>query len=640
MVLSAQAELLKAEDVNRVMHEIMDQHVNQKQVTKQVLKKSFKVYFDQFDSGRVYLLDEEVSPFLQIRDSELNRLVHQYEKNDLSEYEKMHDVIQKSIDRARLYRQSLKGEMSNLLNAKLVMDTKNSEKIPFANSTSQLKERIRDYLIQYIETEKVRLGEEEVAGDPDYVYAGFDKLMRQHEDQYLYTDPEGNPLNPRQKENLLVIHVLKSLAKSLDSHTRFFNPSEAFDMRVRLEKGFQGIGVVLEEKPEGIQISRLIKGGPAEKSGEVKEKDFIVKVNGLSTKNMTLSDLIEQLRSNEHSKVNLVLSREENGKASEKHVSLMRELVAMDEGRVDIEYEKFDNGIIGKLTLHSFYQGKNGITSERDLRKAIEQLQGEGNVRGLIIDLRENSGGFLSQAVKVAGLFITNGVVVISKYSSGEEKFYRDMDGKVYFDGPIVVLTSKATASAAEIVAQALQDYGVAIVVGDEQTYGKGTIQSQTFTDDQSTSYFKVTVGKYYTVSGKTPQKEGVKADLVVPSIYNEFQIGEEFLEYAMPGDQIDSAYNDRLEDINAGIRPWYMRYYVPTLQERETTWKRMLPELKKKSTIRMSSNGNYQKFLREGIKGNQDLKVRDLQMNEAVNIIKDMIQLEKRYDNRKVATP
>ena len=155
------------------------------------------------------------------------------------------------------------------------------------------------------------------------------------------------------------------------------------------------------------------------------------------------------------------------------------------------------------------------------------KLKSQGNLRGLILDLRSNSGGFLSQAVKVAGLFISDGVIVISKYSNGEEKFYRDVDGKTVYDGPLVVLTSKATASAAEIVAQALQDYGVALVVGDEHTYGKGTIQTQTVTDNRSTSYFKVTVGKYYTVSGHTPQKEGVKADIVVPGRWSKEKIGE-----------------------------------------------------------------------------------------------------------------
>ena len=169
--------------------------------------------------------------------------------------------------------------------------------------------------------------------------------------------------------------------------------------------------------------------------------------------------------------------------------------IVVDNGRVDVTSQPFGNGIIGIINLHSFYQGKD-ISSEEDVRNAIDKLQGQGDLRGLILDLRSNSGGFLSQAIKVAGLFITDGVIVISKYSNGEEKIYRDVDSQVAYDGPLIVLTSKATASAAEIVSQALQDYGVALVVGDEHTYGKGTIQTQTVTDNQSSSYFKVTVGK------------------------------------------------------------------------------------------------------------------------------------------------
>ena len=233
------------------------------------------------------------------------------------------------------------------------------------------------------------------------------------------------------------------------------------------------------------------------------------------------------------------------------------------------------------------------------MRKALEKLRAEGNLRGLILDLRENSGGFLNQAVKVAGLFITSGVVVISKYFNGEEHFYRDLDGKTFFDGPLIVLTSRATASAAEIVAQALQDYGVALIVGDEQTYGKGTIQNQTVTDSKSTSFFKVTVGKYYTVSGKTPQIDGVKADIVVPGIFNFEHIGERYLSSTVPPDTISEDYNDDIADVSSSSKEWFLRYYMPTLQHKKMLWRNQLPTLKANSAQRIAHNACYQKFLR-----------------------------------------
>lgn len=261
------------------------------------------------------------------------------------------------------------------------------------------------------------------------------------------------------------------------------------------------------------------------------------------------------------------------------------------------------------------------------------------------MDLRSNSGGFLSQAVKVAGLFITNGVIVISKYANGDERFYRDVDGKIAYDGPLIVLTSKATASAAEIVAQALQDYGVALVVGDEHTYGKGTIQTQTVTDNQSASYFKVTVGKYYTVSGHTPQKEGVKADVVVPSHWNREEIGESYTIDPVAADMIPPAYDDQLADVSKDVRSWYLKYYTPTVQHRTDQWRGLLPTLRKNSEYRIAHNKNYQFYLKGGqdhsnseeeadeeewntAKKNKTYGEDDLQINEAVNILKDMILL------------
>ncbi len=147
------------------------------------------------------------------------------------------------------------------------------------------------------------------------------------------------------------------------------------------------------------------------------------------------------------------------------NVELTRSKIVLDDKRVDVEAEPFGDGIIGKITLYSFYEGDNGLSSEKDLKKAIDDLRSQGTLYGLVLDMRENSGGFLSQAVKVSGLFISSGVVVISKYSDGTVKYYRAVDGNRYYDGPLAILISRGSASATEIVAQTLQDYGVAVVV-------------------------------------------------------------------------------------------------------------------------------------------------------------------------------
>ncbi|NGX42667.1 MAG: Tail-specific protease [Chlamydiae bacterium] len=645
-VLLAQEELLEVNDVQQIMGEIFAQHVDKKGVSAEILVNSFQTFFDQFDPNRVYLLESEVNQFSNLNRREIENLLRQYKRNDLEKYEQLSRTIQKAIHRSREYR-SVFLERQNSLFQKSSLDPaalhfdEGESKRPFAKTVKELKSRTEEQIVQFISAERQRYGDRAIIENKDKTIQTYEKFLKYKENQYLYEDETGRKLPLAEKENLFVMHTLKALSRSLDSHTTYLNRNEAYDMKIRLEKGFRGVGVVLQRKPEGIVISRLIKEGPAEKSGRIKINDRIVKINGEDVDGDSLEEFVEKLRDEAHNTVNLVLKRKFKQGSSENEktisVALTRELIAVDEGRVDVEYEPFENGIIGKITLHSFYQGANGVTSEKDLRHAIKDLQKNGQIRGLILDLRENSGGFLNQAVKVAGLFITNGVVVISKYSNGEQRFYRDMDGKVSFDGPLIVLTSKATASAAEIVAQALQDYGVAIVVGDEQTYGKGTIQSQTVTDSNTLSHFKVTVGKYYTVSGKTPQVRGVKADVVVPSLYANELIGEEYSEHPLDTDTINSAFKDKLMDVDPGLKPWYLRYYMPSLQEKETSWKVALPQLKQNSEKRLADSEDFKSLLN----GDREVhlfenpdespKLKDIQMEESVKILKDMIQFEKR---------
>lgn len=653
-------ELLKNEDVNKVMQQIFAQHVDQRQMSPTILKHAFRVYIDQFDPLRVYLLEDEVKPYIDMPDAKLNTIVAQYKNQDYSPFTELNTLFQKAILRARQLRGNLETQPAALFSVKAVQDkptwVDEEAKAPFAKTENDLKLRIRERLEGFIAGEKTRYGEEAVMDNQAKTLAIFNRYLTKDENSYLFVTEGGKPMALAQQENIFILHILKALAASLDAHTSFYDNNEAYDMKVRLQKAFEGIGVVLEQDPSGaIVISKLVDGGPAAKSGEIQAQDKIIAIDGQSTKDSTLNQVMDMIRGQNGSKIALSLARaSEKGSPKLVDVTLKREPIEVNDERVNVSYEKFGDGIIGKITLYAFYQGDNGVTSENDVRKALVDLSKKGPIRGLILDLRENSGGFLTQAVKVVGLFIRNGVVVISKYSDGREHFYRDMEGRDSYEGPMVVLVSKATASAAEIVAQALQDYGVAVVIGDEHTYGKGTIQSQTVTDSEAASYFKVTVGKYYTVSGKTPQINGVKSDVVIPGPFSEEKIGEKYLEFALSSDTIPPEYKDDLSDVDPGLKPWYLRYYLPTLQPRVTQWDSLIPTLKKNSNYRVEHNKYYQAFLRQ-LKGlppdpadiaDEELQTKahnyngeELQMAEAVNIVKDMIMLEPKVYSQTMAT-
>lgn len=647
-LIAHEQDLLKAHDVNRIMQQILSQHVDKKEITGKIIQSALIIYIDQFDPHRMYLLEREVTPFVHLSDEQLNQAIEQYTKSDFSLFQQLNRVIQGAIERSRQLRKELevKSDLFHFNPTKgQTALSKDEEFEPFASTEAELKERLTQNLTTFIEAQKRRYGEATSAQKKEQILNNYETRLRIFENQYLFQDEKGNPLPIAEQDNLFTIHVLKALASSLDSHTSFYQANEAYDMRVRLQKEFQGIGLVLKDSSQGVVVTHMLEGGPAARSGLIKIGDTLLEVDGESIVDHPFEKVMEMLHGEKNAEIKLTFSRKEEGKPDQIYtVELKREAIILNNDRVDVSSDAFGNGIIGKITLHSFYQG-DGVSSEQDVRDAIKKLEKKGNLRGLILDLRDNSGGFLSQAVKVAGLFITNGVIVISKYSNGDERFYRDVDGKIAYDGPLVVLTSKATASAAEIVAQALQDYGVAIVVGDEHTYGKGTIQTQTVTDNQSVSYFKVTVGKYYTVSGHTPQKEGVKADVVVPGHWNREEIGESYMTDAVDADIIPPAYDDQLADVSKDVRSWYLKYYTPTVQHRTDQWHGLLPTLRKNSEYRIAHNKNYQFYLKGGQdqstneeenedeewntgKKNKTYGEDDLQMQEAVNVLKDMILL------------
>lgn len=648
LVFGAEHELLKPQDINKIMKQIFEQHVDKKEMTAAILKNSFKVYIDQFDPERIYLLEEEVRPFLQLTDTEAKAFMDQYQHQQFPEFVQLNQIIDKAIVRSREIRTALESrQRSELFQASSKAESIDEWRDPdlrrlFPKDLGQLQVRIKQDLIQYIVNERKRYGDSQVMNHQDQTMGFYEQQARAHEDQYLFLNENGKPMNEAEKQNAFSMRILKALANSLDAHTSVLDPSEADDMRLRLEKEVVGIGIVVKQNPDGYVIAQINDSGSAAASGQIQINDKLLEIDGKPVRSLALNEVMQLIRGKNGTTVNLTLKRigPQGGGFGDRiiNVQLVRKPIFLNDDRVQVSYETFGNGIIGKITLNSFYQGDNGVNSENDVRDAIKKLDKMGNLRGLILDLRENSGGFLTQAVKVAGLFITNGVIVISKYFNGEEHFYRDMDGKVSYNGPLVILTSKATASAAEIVAQALQDYGTALIVGDEHTYGKGTIQSQTVTENQGAAFFKVTVGKYYTVSGKTPQIQGVKADIVVPSQFAYEHIGEEYLDYSLQKDTISSAYNDNLNDISPNLKPWYMRYYTPTLQHQKMFWRNALPALQKNSAYRISKNKDYQSFLKgqDRPAAQANFSKEDLQMAEAVNIVKDMIMIESQNRHSK----
>lgn len=608
---------------------MLEYHVEYKSFSPLLVKRSFKLFVEQFDSYKIYLLDSEITPFVKMKERRLRAVVKDHEAESYVTYEQLNEVIQKSIVRARGVRKSLR---PMLLTADLSVELDEINSSP--KTLDDLSQKNLTRLVSFLRAEK------KLEGVADFSEKQREKLLDLWEERLCRFE---KPYLEGVAGGAFSRHVLKAFAKGLDSHSSFFSQEEAYDLKTTLEKQFEGIGIVLREGVQGVVIKSLVKNSPAEKSGKIQKGDLLLTVNKESTETLSYEEVLSKLKGQRGEKVFLELKRFGESGAEVFGVDLVREKVVMEEDRVQFSLTPCASGFVGKIDLPSFYDSEAG-SCVKDLKDAITKMKESGPILGIVLDMRENSGGFLTQAVKVASLFMAGGVVVVSKYAEGEKQYLRNTDGKVFYQGPLVILTSKASASAAEIVAQALQDYGIAVVAGDSRTYGKGTIQYQTVTGKNKSSYFKVTVGKYYTVSGRSTQITGVKADIHVPTVYSAYNIGEKYLSYPLGNDQIESVFKDPLHDIKPRSRSWMKKNYLPHIQKKLSFWSANMPTLMKNSEYRISHDKEFSEFL-EVIKSGKKSSAlldesflnTDLQMMEAVQIVKDMVFLEKNKKNSKI---
>jgi len=615
---------LTQRDIHQGVEEMFSYHVEYQEFSSSLVKRSFKLFLEQFDPYGIYLLQQEASPFWEMKARAAQEVVKAHHQGKYPFYEQMEQLLYTAIRRARILRAELG---KSLLQQGVPLKTPTIKEHAFPTTIQELQERLLAHIVGMIRNEQQEEGLRELTQkDIEDLLHLIEKRFVHNED--LYTSQDHG--------EAFCLHVLKACAKSLDAHTCFFSPKEARELRTLLEKQFEGVGIVLREGMHGIVIKRVLEGGPAERSGLVQEGDLLLGVNERSTKEAFYEEVMDWLRGEKGERVSLLLQKS-NGVRNK--VSLIREKMLVQHELLQAVAIPWGEGIIGVIEVPSFYESLSGPDCEKDLQAALKSLRNQGKVLGVVLDMRKNSGGFLSQAVKVAGVFIPSGVIVVSKYAKGQMQYLREVKGKSTYNGPLVVLTSKMSASATEIVAQALQDYGLALVVGDERTFGKGTIQYQTVTDPQASSHFKVTVGRYYTVSGRSTQIEGVKADIVVPSVCQPFPIGEKYLPYALKNDQIAPAYLDPLLDIDGYKREWLEKHYLPTVQKRVSLWTEMLPYLKRHSAERLQADPDFHRFSRQINEVNSFLDPinmeeffwgeGDFQLREAIEIVKEMHLLQ-----------
>ena len=363
---------------------------------------------------------------------------------------------------------------------------------------------------------------------------------------------------------------LEALAHAYDPHSDYFNTEHAQDFSINMSLSLFGIGAQLLEDDGYCTISGLIPGGPADKSKQLVEKDRIVGVAQgdkpfVDVVDMELDKVVQLIRGPKGTQVRLSISPIDN-RTARRTVTLTRDEIKLEDQEAKaklIEMPDSHGGTnrIGVIDLPSFYatidlpgsaNHSNKSTTE-DVTKLIKKLKQE-KVNGIVIDLRGNPGGSLEEAIKFTGLFIKDGPVVLARSPDGRTDVDANTDSSVLYDGPLAVMINRFSASAAEIAAAALQDYGRAVIVGDTSTHGKGTVQNlnplkpyfPSITNDPGT--VKITIRKFYRVSGASTQLKGVVPDIILPDKLNYLQdIGETSLENPLPWDTIPSAKYTKL---------------------------------------------------------------------------------------------
>ncbi len=363
---------------------------------------------------------------------------------------------------------------------------------------------------------------------------------------------------------------LNGLAHAYDPHTDYLNNAHAQDFSINMSLSLFGIGAQLSEDDGYCTISKLIHGGPADKSKKLTEKDRVVAVAQgnkppVDVVDMELTKVVQLIRGPKGTEVRLTISPADDHTAR-RVVTLVRDEIKLEDSEATAKLIEMPNGHggtnrIGVIDLPSFYatidlpgsSNHSAKSTTTDVAKLIKKLQQE-KVDGIVLDLRSNPGGSLEEAVKFTGLFIKDGPVVLARTPDGNVAVDADTDPSVQYSGPLAVLVNRFSASAAEIAAAALQDYGRAVIIGDTSTHGKGTVQNlnplsqflPNVTNDPGT--VKITIRKFYRVSGASTQLKGVVPDIILPDLLNYLpDIGEGAQDNPLPWDTIPSAIYDKL---------------------------------------------------------------------------------------------
>jgi len=541
-------------------------HYLQRPLDTELSKKFFDGYVDSLDPRHENFLQSDLAEF-EIYRTNLDRLTLERGTADLTPAFAVYNRFAERIEQHDAYVADLLAHEKFKFTAddKILLDRRHSAFPKDIDEAKSLwRQRLRyEYLQEKLSREIITTNDSFVVKLPADAAKEIPATLEKHYRWNLHMTTNWD------SDNVLQAY-LNGLAHAYDPHTDYFSAPHAQDFSIGMNLSLFGIGAQLTEDDGYCTIRSLVPGGPAAKSKQMNEKDRIIAVAQgtnapVDVVDMELEKVVQQIRGPKGTEVRLTLSPEAD-RSARKVITLVRDEIKLEDSEAKAKLIEFPNGKrIGIIDLPSFYAtvnlGNNGNTTPKftsvDVTKLVKRLKQE-KVSGIIIDLRTNPGGSLEEAIKFTGLFIKDGPVVLARNPDGQVQVDSDPDPTQLYDGPLAVMINRFSASASEIAAAALQDYGRALIVGDISTHGKGTVQSLNplkpfvWSSDKSATNdpgnLKITIRKFYRVSGASTQLKGVESDIVLPDVLNySTQVGEVSLDNPLPWDTIQPASYDKL---------------------------------------------------------------------------------------------
>lgn len=523
--------LLTCREIRRRADLYLQSHYVFRTFDKEISKRTFGKYFEMLDPGKFYFLKSDIHKFASISDK-IDELVG---KADCRFITDIHKVFLARVEEKNTWAESLLAKPFKFD----VAEEMSIGKQDWLTDPAQLNERWRKRIKFQVMTMKVPDGEEKARERLKRRYA---QIMKNYQDM---TNDEVSNL------------FLNAFALSLDPHSTHLLPQDQEDFNIRLGNQLEGIGATLQEVDGYITVQALIAGGAAQRDGNLKVGDKIIAVDpgdGQGTVDvidMELGKAVRLIRGKKGTRVVLEVLRSEDGEMSKRiTIPIVRDAVKVASAEAKSQAVEVDGRQLGVIRLPAFYTDftcRMRFTNEcggaalhvlRELRKLTSK-----KVEGVVLDLRGNGGGDLGESIMLTGLFIGEGPVVQTVDRRRTRRPIMDADPAQQYDGPLLVLINKHSASASEIVSGALQDYKRAVIVGDSHSYGKATVQvvqelSGT-AGRKSNGALKITQQKFYRPSGKSNQEIGVQADIVIPSLLEASDVGEKENDYVLRNDKI-----------------------------------------------------------------------------------------------------